>query len=64
MEGISLLLFGQMQERFGTVSRQIEQRLGKSDAGTLDRFGRAIFRFRDLKDAEKWWEDNEKGGNA
>jgi len=64
MEGKYSLLSVMLAERFGKVSRQIEQKLGVSDAGTLDRFGRAIFRFRDLRDAEKWWADNEKDGNA
>jgi len=30
----------------------------------LDRFGEAIFDFRDLKDAEKWWEEQENSPKA
>ncbi len=63
-EGKTSLLSVMLAERFGKISRQIEQKLSGSDAGTLDRFGRAIFRFKDLKDAEKWWEENEKRGTA
>jgi hypothetical protein len=30
----------------------------------LDRFDESILDFESLEDAEKWWEDLEKDGNA
>ncbi|GBC63465.1 DUF4351 domain-containing protein [Desulfonema ishimotonii] len=62
--GASGIILKQARKRFGKLSPVLEQKLRKSDLDMLDKFGEAIFDFRDLKDAEKWWEEQENGGNA
>ena len=59
--GIMLRL---VKRRFGSISPLLEQKLMQSDFDVLDRFGESIFDFRNLKDAEKWWDDYGKEGNA
>ena len=62
--GISSLLFSQLQERFGTVTPALEAKLRNADRDMLNRFGTSLFRFRKIHDAEKWWDDYGKEGNA
>ena len=50
------ILVKQISKRFGNVSLYLKQNLMNSDLDTLDRFGESIFDFKDLKDAERWWE--------
>ncbi len=54
--GISLILLKQVKKRFGNISPFLEQKLKKSEADMLDRFGESIFDFESLSDVEKWWE--------
>lgn len=62
--GRSELILKLLKKRFGSLSPSIEKKLGESGIDTLDRFGEAIFDFKELKDAEKWWEDYEKQGSG
>jgi hypothetical protein len=62
--GRSALILKLLKKRFGKLSPAIEQKLNESRVEVLDRFGESIFDFKDLKDAEKWWDDYEAGGNA
>ena len=62
--GESQLIVKQLKKRFGYLSPAIEKKLNESGVGVLDRFGESIFDFESLEDAEKWWEDLGKGGNA
>lgn len=62
--GRSELILKQLKKRFGRLSPLIEKRLVESGVDTLDRFGEAIFDFKNLKDVEKWWEHYEKSGNS
>ena len=55
-EGEKKALLKMLRRRFGSVPPVLEQKLRKSGTDVLDRFGEAIFDFKDLKDAEKWWE--------
>ena len=62
--GRSALILKLLKKRFGRLPPAIEQKLNESRVEVLDRFGESIFDFKDLKDAEKWWDDYETGGNA
>ncbi len=62
--GQSQLILKQLKKRFGYLSPALEKKLNESGVDILDRFGESIFDFESLEDAEKWWEDFEKGGNA
>jgi hypothetical protein len=62
--GQSQIILKQLKKRFGYLSPTIERKLNESGVDVLDRFGESIFDFKNLEDAEKWWEDFEKGGNA
>ncbi len=62
--GQSQIILKQLKKRFGYLSPAIERKLNESGVDVLDRFGESIFDFENLEDAEKWWEDLEKGGNA
>lgn len=53
-----------LNKRFGYLPPVIERKLSESGMDDLDRFGESIFEFKTLEDAEKWWEDYEKKGNA
>ncbi|MDM8537934.1 DUF4351 domain-containing protein [Desulfobacterales bacterium HSG17] len=50
------IILKQIKKRFGSVSPIIEQKLMQSDFDMLDKFGESIFDFKNLYDAEKWWE--------
>ncbi|MEZ4526183.1 MAG: DUF4351 domain-containing protein [Desulfobacterales bacterium] len=63
-KGISSLIFSQVRERFGTVTPALEAKLRNADTDMLNRFGTSLFRFRKIHDAEKWWDDCGKEGNA
>lgn len=63
-EGRDELILKQLKKRFGHLSPAIERKLNESGVDVLDRFGESIFDFKSLEDAERWWEDFEKGGNA
>ena len=58
------IILKQLKKRFGYLSPAIERKLNESGVDVLDRFGESIFDFESLEDAEKWWENFEKGGNA
>ena len=62
--GRTELIWKQLKKRFGDLSPALERRLNESGVEVLDRFGESIFDFQSLEDAEKWWEDVEKGGSA
>ena len=68
VEGIGIgrfeLILKQLKKRFGYLSPAIERKLNESGVDVLDRFGESIFDFESLEDAERWWDDLEKGGNA
>ena len=55
-EGITFLIQKLINKRFGNVPPRLKQKLLQSDLDILDKFGESIFDFKDLKDAEKWWE--------
>ena len=63
-EGRSTLILKQLKKRFGSLPLELKGKLDQSGADALDRFGEAIFDFQTLEDAERWWEDFEKEGNA
>ncbi len=54
--GISSFVVKLLKKRFGDVSPTLEQKLGQSDVEKLDQFGDSILDFKNLSDAEKWWE--------
>ncbi len=56
IEALSSMLVIQTKKRFGNISSFLEQKLGQSDSEKLDKFGESIFDFKDLNDAEQWWE--------
>jgi hypothetical protein len=58
-EGEKKTLFRLLKKRFGNISPIIEEKLKFSKKDILDRFTDSIFDFRDLSDAEKWWELND-----
>ena len=62
--GQSQFILKLLKKRFGYLSPSLEQKLNESGVDILDRFGESIFDFESLEDAEKWWEDSEKSGNA
>ncbi|MEE4354964.1 MAG: Rpn family recombination-promoting nuclease/putative transposase [Desulfococcaceae bacterium] len=64
MKGASFLLHSMLLERFGTVSPELETKLRNADTDMLNRFGTSLFGFRKIHDAEKWWDDYGKEGNA
>ena len=63
-EGRSALIAKLIRKRFGDLSPEIEHRLHQSNLDLLDKFGEAIFDFKDLNDAEKWWDEHGNKGNA
>ena len=62
--GQSQLILKLLKKRFGYLSPALEKKLNESGVDILDRFCESIFDFESLEDAEKWWEDFGKGGNA
>ena len=63
-EGRTALIVKQIRRRFGELPVVIEHRLHQSNLDLLDKFGEAIFDFKDLNDAEKWWDEHGNQGNA
>ena len=67
-EGIAIgrigLIQKQLSKRFGGVSPMLEKKLRNSDMNALDKFAESIFDFKNLNDAERWWEDHGNEGNA
>jgi heme oxygenase len=63
-KGKMTLIQKQLSKRFGRLSPELEKRLQNSNSEMLDRFGLSILDFKDLKDAENWWETHGKEGNA
>ena len=63
-EGRVVLIQRQLNRRFGGISPALQKKLKDSKPDLLDRFGESIFDFKDLKDAERWWDDFPKEGNA
>jgi len=68
LEGIGIgrseLILKLLKKRFGSLSPALKRKLNESGVDVLDRFGESIFDFESMEEAEKWWEDFEKGGNA
>lgn len=58
------ILLKQIKKRFGHTSHMLEKNLRQSNLDILNQFGEAIFDFKNLQDAEEWWEQYENGGNA
>ncbi len=56
IEALSSMLTKMLKKRFGNISTAVEQKLGQSDSDILDKFGEAIFDFKELRDAERWFE--------
>lgn len=50
-----------LKKRFGSLTPMIERKLNESRGDVLDRFSESILDFKDLRDAEKWWDAFEKG---
>ncbi|MDM8537087.1 Rpn family recombination-promoting nuclease/putative transposase [Desulfobacterales bacterium HSG17] len=50
------IILKQIKKRFGIISPLLEQKLMNSDFDMLDKFGESIFDFKNLNDAEIWWE--------
>lgn len=59
-----ILLSKQVAKRFGRISPKLEERPRQSDFDILDQFGESIFDFKDLKDAESWWENLGRKGHS
>ncbi|MCP4113243.1 MAG: DUF4351 domain-containing protein [Desulfobacteraceae bacterium] len=55
IEGVSLMLIKQLKRRFGAISPDLEKKLQSSDFEILDKFGEFIFDFKDVGEAEQWW---------
>ncbi len=62
--GQSQIILKLLKKRFGHLPPSLERKLNESGVDILNRFGESIFDFERLEDAEKWWEDYEKRGNA
>jgi len=62
--GQSQIILKLLKKRFGHLPPALERKLNESGVDVLDRFGESIFDFESMEDAEKWWEDFGKGGNA
>ena len=63
-EGRTALIVKQIRRRFGELPPVIEHRLRQSDLDMLDKFGESLLDFKDLQDAEKWWDEHGKEGHA
>lgn len=63
-EGRMALIQKLLNKRFGGLSPDLQKKLQTSELEILDRFGESILDFKDLKDAENWWERQGKEGNA
>ncbi|QTA78088.1 Putative transposase, RpnA/YhgA-like and DUF4351 [Desulfonema limicola] len=59
IKGTSSLLFSQIFERFGGITPVLETKLKNADINMLNKFGKSLFNFNKIKDAEKWWETHE-----
>lgn len=46
-----------LQKRFGSLPPALEKKLSDANLNMLRLFGDSILDFRDLKEAEKWWEE-------
>ncbi|MDM8517995.1 Rpn family recombination-promoting nuclease/putative transposase [Desulfobacterales bacterium HSG16] len=55
------MLLKQTETRFGHVSSILEKKLKQSNMDILDKFSVSIFDFKDIEDAEKWWDDQNFG---
>ncbi len=55
IEGAAATLINLLHVRFGDISKALENKLGESDGDRLKEFGRSMFDFKDLNDAENWW---------
>ncbi len=64
VKGRMMLIQKQLNKRFGGISPALEKRLKDSRPDVIDRFGESIFDFKDLADAERWWDRHSVGGNA
>jgi predicted transposase/invertase (TIGR01784 family) len=64
VEGRMMLIRKQLNKRFGEMSPDLEKKLKDSELDLLDQFGEALFDFNNLKEAERWWDNFPKEGNA
>ncbi len=55
--GISSVYDRLLRKRFGGMTPVLEKRLTDADLDMLNRFGDSIPDFRNLKEAEKWWDE-------
>lgn len=55
--GISSVYNRLLRKRFGGMTPVLEKRLTDADLDMLNRFGDSIPDFRNLKEAEKWWDE-------
>ncbi len=55
--GISSAYERLLRKRFGGMTPVLEKRLTDADLDMLNRFGDSIPDFRNLKEAEKWWDE-------
>jgi hypothetical protein len=53
-----------LNKRFVKISPTLEKKLQNSKLDILDKFGESLFDFKDLNEAENWWEAHGKEGNA
>ena len=53
-----------LNKRFGHVPPDLAKKLQDSELDVLDQFGESILDYKDLKEAENWWETRGKKGNA
>ncbi len=60
-KGKADIIARQIKRKFGDLSPELRKRLTAAKVETLDPFGEAIFDFQSLKDAEQWWEKQDKG---
>jgi len=60
VEGISIMLTKQLKRRFGEIPPYLEKKLQSSDFEMLNKFGEFIFDFKNVGEAEKWWNTHEK----
>ncbi len=57
----AIIIIKQTERRFGHVSPTLEKKLKQSNMDLLGKFGVSILDFKDIEDAEKWWDDQNFG---
>lgn len=62
--GCYTLLLSLLEERFMEIPDQFKAKLKGADIDTLNRFGRHLFRWNTLAEAEQWWEEKAPKNDA